>query len=53
MHLKHFNASKSLIDVVDNTQSGNATEEKRSGLYLEWISRQAELFHIEKSSQYS
>lgn len=49
MHSKHFDATKSLISVVDNTPLGNLTEEKRSGLYLEWISRQAELFHIEKS----
>lgn len=49
MHSKHFDATKSLISVVDNTSLGNLTEEKRSGLYLEWISRQAELFHIEKS----
>lgn len=49
MHLKHYNATKSLISIVDNIQFGNIEEEKRSGLYLEWICRQAELFHEEKT----
>jgi len=46
---KHFDATKSLINVVDNTPFGNPIEEKRSVLYLDWIKRQAELFQVEKS----
>lgn len=48
MYSRHYIATKSLINVVENTQCGNAIEVKRSNLYLNWISRKAELFHIEK-----
>lgn len=49
MYSRYFNATKSLINIVDCTQSGNRIEEKRSSLYLEWISKQSKLFDIEKS----
>lgn len=49
MYSKHYKANRSLVNIVDNIPFGDALEEKRTGIYLEWISRQAELFQIEKS----
>lgn len=48
MHIEHYRATKSLVDVIDKTQIGNEQEEKRSRLYLDWISRKTEFFQTER-----
>ncbi|QVK19295.1 type II toxin-antitoxin system PemK/MazF family toxin [Mycoplasmatota bacterium] len=46
MYTKQFNANKSIINIVDKSNTQN--EVKRSILYLEWIAKHSQLYHDEK-----